>query len=167
MPGTLDPTAPAFVQLYEPSGHRSLIVGSKGCSKIGTHESPTVTVHSGPPGMLVASYARFCSSSGCNRADSSSVLLDAIPRPGVGSQHAGWDQGHLEMGPRDKGLRVTKKVAAGRSRAVHPNLLSAPQLPLSPETCSVLPVLSCLDPAQRTLILLPAPRAPFVVTVVP
>uniref|UniRef100_F7C456 UPAR/Ly6 domain-containing protein n=3 Tax=Equus TaxID=9789 RepID=F7C456_HORSE len=62
-------------------GHRSLIVGSKGCSKIRTHESPTVTVHSGPPGMLVASYARFCSSSGCNRADSSSVLLDAIPRP--------------------------------------------------------------------------------------
>uniref|UniRef100_A0A9L0KB11 UPAR/Ly6 domain-containing protein n=2 Tax=Equus TaxID=9789 RepID=A0A9L0KB11_EQUAS len=62
-------------------GHRSLIVGSKGCSQIRTHESPTVTVHSGPPGMLVASYARFCSSSGCNRADSSSVLLDAIPRP--------------------------------------------------------------------------------------
>uniref|UniRef100_A0A9L0KA80 UPAR/Ly6 domain-containing protein n=1 Tax=Equus asinus TaxID=9793 RepID=A0A9L0KA80_EQUAS len=62
-------------------GHRSLIVGSKGCTQIRTHESPTVTVHSGPPGMLVASYARFCSSSGCNRADSSSVLLDAIPRP--------------------------------------------------------------------------------------
>ncbi|XP_046507282.1 CD177 antigen-like, partial [Equus quagga] len=37
--------------------------------------------HSGPPGMLVASYAQFCSSSGCNGANSSSVLLDAIPRP--------------------------------------------------------------------------------------
>uniref|UniRef100_A0A9L0T3N9 Uncharacterized protein n=1 Tax=Equus caballus TaxID=9796 RepID=A0A9L0T3N9_HORSE len=75
-------------------GHRSLIVGSKGCSKIRTHESPTVTVHSGPPGMLVASSARFCSSSGCNRVDSSSVLLDAILHPGVGSQRAAWDQGH-------------------------------------------------------------------------
>ncbi|XP_023505566.2 CD177 antigen [Equus przewalskii] len=62
-------------------GHRSLIVGSKGCTQIRTHESPTVTVHSGPPGMLVASYARFCSSSGCNGANNSSALLDAIPRP--------------------------------------------------------------------------------------
>uniref|UniRef100_A0A9L0TK15 Uncharacterized protein n=1 Tax=Equus caballus TaxID=9796 RepID=A0A9L0TK15_HORSE len=97
-------------------GHRSLIVGSKGCSKIRTHESPTVTVHSGPPGMLVASSARFCSSSGCNRVDSSSVLLDAI---------------------------------------LHPGDLQCPAY------------VSCLDPAHKTLKLLPALRAPFVVTVVP
>ncbi|XP_058386958.1 CD177 antigen-like [Diceros bicornis minor] len=62
-------------------GSRSLTVGSKGCSKMSTQDSPTVTVYTGPPGMLVASYAHFCSSSGCNRANSSSVLLDALPRP--------------------------------------------------------------------------------------
>ena len=50
---------------------------------------------------------------------------------------------------------------------MHPNLLSALKCPLSLETCSVLPVLSCLDPAHKTLKLLPALRAPFVVTVVP
>ncbi|XP_058385449.1 CD177 antigen-like [Diceros bicornis minor] len=61
-------------------GRRSLIVGSKGCSKIRTQNSPTVTIHSGPLGILIASYARFCSSNGCNRAKSSSVLLDALPR---------------------------------------------------------------------------------------
>nr|XP_023507198.1 CD177 antigen isoform X1 [Equus caballus] len=113
-------------------GHRSLIVGSKGCSKIRTHESPTVTVHSGPPGMLVASYARFCSSSGCNRADSSSVLLDAIPRPGVGSQHAGWDQGHSEMGAQRQGAPGHKEGGCReeQSCAPQPSLCSpAPPVP--------------------------------------
>ncbi|KAF5921277.1 hypothetical protein HPG69_009174, partial [Diceros bicornis minor] len=34
----------------------------KGCSEYRTPDSGTVTVYSQPPGMLVASYARFCSS---------------------------------------------------------------------------------------------------------
>ncbi|XP_077919106.1 CD177 antigen isoform X3 [Halichoerus grypus] len=64
-----------------PSGHKSIIVGSKGCSKGKTQDAPTITVHSGPPGVLVASYAHFCSSNRCNRASNTSVLLNSLPRP--------------------------------------------------------------------------------------
>ncbi|XP_016074970.1 PREDICTED: CD177 antigen [Miniopterus natalensis] len=64
-------------------GPKSLILGSKGCSNTETQNSKTVSIHSGPPGVLVASYAHFCSSNLCNRANSSSVLLNSLPRPAV------------------------------------------------------------------------------------
>nr|XP_019612183.1 PREDICTED: CD177 antigen isoform X1 [Rhinolophus sinicus] len=62
-------------------GPQSLIVGNKGCTRNRTWDSQTVTIHSAPPGVLVASYAHFCSSSGCNNASSSSVLLDSLLHP--------------------------------------------------------------------------------------
>ncbi|XP_059522307.1 CD177 antigen-like isoform X6 [Myotis daubentonii] len=62
-------------------GPKSLIVGSKGCSKTETQNSTTISIHSAPPGVLVASYAHFCSSDRCNRATSSSVLLNSLPPP--------------------------------------------------------------------------------------
>ncbi|XP_043755270.1 CD177 antigen isoform X2 [Cervus elaphus] len=61
-----------------PQGHRSILLGSKGCSQIST---PAITIHSRPPGVLVASYARVCSSDYCNSAADSSVLVNALPRP--------------------------------------------------------------------------------------
>ncbi|CAK6437146.1 unnamed protein product [Pipistrellus nathusii] len=64
-------------------GPKSLMVGSKGCSKTETQNSTTISIHLAPPGVLVASYAHFCSSNGCNRATSSSVLLNSLPRPAV------------------------------------------------------------------------------------
>ncbi|KAK2502178.1 hypothetical protein MC885_020910 [Smutsia gigantea] len=65
------------------AGHRSLIVGSKGCSSDWTKDASAISIHSGPPGVLIASYARFCSSDGCNRANSTSVLLNSLPHPAV------------------------------------------------------------------------------------
>ncbi|KAM5297501.1 CD177 antigen-like [Glossophaga mutica] len=62
-------------------GPTSLIVGSKGCIKTETQNSQTVSIHSGPPGMLIASFTHFCSSNGCNSASSTSVLLSSLPRP--------------------------------------------------------------------------------------
>ncbi|XP_008569180.1 PREDICTED: CD177 antigen [Galeopterus variegatus] len=62
-------------------GYRSLLLGSKGCSKAGVPDSQTVSIHSGPLGVLVASYVRYCSSDYCNRASTSSVLLNALPHP--------------------------------------------------------------------------------------
>ncbi|XP_027474908.1 CD177 antigen isoform X1 [Zalophus californianus] len=62
-------------------GHKSIIVGSKGCSKGRTQDAPRITVHSGPPGVLVASYAHFCSSNRCNGASNTNVLLNSLPRP--------------------------------------------------------------------------------------
>nr|XP_020726853.1 CD177 antigen isoform X1 [Odocoileus virginianus texanus] len=59
-------------------GRRSILLGSKGCSQIWT---PATTIHSKTPGVLVASYARVCSSDYCNSAASSSVLVNALPRP--------------------------------------------------------------------------------------
>ncbi|XP_047383843.1 CD177 antigen isoform X3 [Sciurus carolinensis] len=64
------------------SGNKSLLVGSKGCSKAGAQDSQAVSLHSRPPGVLVASYTRFCSSDLCNTARSSSVLLTSLPKPG-------------------------------------------------------------------------------------
>ncbi|XP_057349054.1 CD177 antigen isoform X4 [Manis pentadactyla] len=66
-----------------PRGHTSLILGSKGCSLDWTEPAPTISIHSGPPGVLIASYAQFCSSDGCNRANSTSVLLNSLPHPAV------------------------------------------------------------------------------------
>ncbi|XP_036923692.1 CD177 antigen-like [Sturnira hondurensis] len=62
-------------------GSTSLIVGSKGCIKTETQNSQTVSIHSGPPGMLIASYTHVCSSNGCNSARSTSVLLNSLPPP--------------------------------------------------------------------------------------
>ncbi|XP_045845560.1 CD177 antigen [Meles meles] len=62
-------------------GQKSIIVGSKGCSKGKTQDAPTITIHSGPPGVLVASYAHFCSSNRCNRASNTNVLLKSLPLP--------------------------------------------------------------------------------------
>ncbi|KAM6154370.1 CD177 antigen [Erethizon dorsatum] len=66
--------------LIEP-GQKSLLVGSKGCSSPERQDAPTTSIHSSFPGVLVASYARFCSSNLCNSASSSSVLLNSLPRP--------------------------------------------------------------------------------------
>ena len=75
---------PSFCSLAPHStGHKSIVVGSKGCSKGRTQDAPTITVHSGPPGVLVASYAHFCSSNRCNRASSTNVLLNSLPLPGM------------------------------------------------------------------------------------
>nr|XP_026259477.1 CD177 antigen [Urocitellus parryii] len=62
-------------------GHRSLLMGSKGCSKAGAQNAQAVSLHSRPPGVLVASYVRVCSSDLCNNAGSSSVLLTSLPKP--------------------------------------------------------------------------------------
>uniref|UniRef100_A0A3Q1M1B6 CD177 molecule n=1 Tax=Bos taurus TaxID=9913 RepID=A0A3Q1M1B6_BOVIN len=59
-------------------GPRSILLGSKGCSQVNIQGD---FMHSRPPGVLVASYARVCSSDYCNSAASSSVLVNALPRP--------------------------------------------------------------------------------------
>lgn len=130
----------AQLSLPSPSGPKSLMVGSKGCSKTETQNSTTISIHLAPPGVLVASYAHFCSSNGCNRATSSSVLLNSLPRPGMGAQ--GGVGRHEEMGPqryRNSGLK---------EETVNPNFPFAPQLSLPQETCSVLPVCISEDPVQ-------------------
>lgn len=90
---------PAQLSLPSPAGPKSLMVGSKGCSKTETQNSKTVSIHSAPPGVLVASYAHFCSSNGCNRATNSSVLLNSLPRPGMEAQGSGgaWRDGAPEI----------------------------------------------------------------------
>nr|XP_021524872.1 CD177 antigen isoform X2 [Aotus nancymaae] len=60
-------------------GLRSTLVTSKGCSADGAKDSQTTSIHSRPPGVLVASYSHFCSSSLCNGASNSSVLLNSLP----------------------------------------------------------------------------------------
>lgn len=62
---------------------------------------------------------------------------------------------------RDSGSR---RVAAAGSRAVHPNLFSAPQRPLPRETCSVLPAWDSIDPVLKMSLAL---KAPVIVIVVP
>lgn len=64
-------------------GQKSALLGSKGCSSLGAQNDVGVSIISRPPGMLVASYTRFCSSHLCNAASSSSVLLSVLPRPEV------------------------------------------------------------------------------------
>ncbi|XFG09846.1 hypothetical protein AB1E19_013470 [Capra hircus] len=59
-------------------GPRSILLGSKGCSQVRTQAT---SIHSRPPGVLVASYTRVCSSNYCNSAASSSVLINVLPRP--------------------------------------------------------------------------------------
>ncbi|XP_015313663.2 CD177 antigen isoform X1 [Bos taurus] len=69
------------ISLWEtciPKGPRSILLGSKGCSQVNIQGD---FMHSRPPGVLVASYARVCSSDYCNSAASSSVLVNALPRP--------------------------------------------------------------------------------------
>ncbi|XP_013364174.1 PREDICTED: CD177 antigen isoform X2 [Chinchilla lanigera] len=62
-------------------GQKSLLVGSKGCSSPERGNAPTVSIHSSFPAIIVASYARFCSSNLCNSASDSSVLLTSLSRP--------------------------------------------------------------------------------------
>ncbi|XP_028642172.1 CD177 antigen-like [Grammomys surdaster] len=69
--------------LSNPTGQKSALLGSKGCSSPGTQNSVGVSTFSQSPGMLVASYTRFCSSHLCNEANSSSILLSILPRPNV------------------------------------------------------------------------------------
>ncbi|XP_012888101.1 PREDICTED: CD177 antigen [Dipodomys ordii] len=61
-------------------GPSAILVGSKGCGVPGGQESQGVSIHSRPPGILVVSYSRFCSSNLCNNANSSSVLLSSLQR---------------------------------------------------------------------------------------
>ncbi|XP_076987759.1 CD177 antigen [Tamandua tetradactyla] len=61
------------------TGHQSTLLGSKGCISAQVRYTRTVSIHSRRPGVLVASYAHVCSSSWCNNANSSSVLLKALP----------------------------------------------------------------------------------------
>ncbi|XP_077603414.1 CD177 antigen [Crocuta crocuta] len=63
------------------AGQSSIIVGSKDCTKGRMQDGSTVSIYSGPPGVLVASYAHFCSSNRCNRARNTSVLLNSLPHP--------------------------------------------------------------------------------------
>lgn len=65
------------------AGHKSLLVGSKGCSQAGARTSQDVSTHTAQPGLLVASYARFCAADLCNQASDTSVLVDALPPPAV------------------------------------------------------------------------------------
>ncbi|XP_032118724.1 CD177 antigen [Sapajus apella] len=60
-------------------GFTSTLVGSKRCSAVGAKDSQTNSIHSRPPGVLVASYSHFCASNLCNGADSSRVLLNSLP----------------------------------------------------------------------------------------
>ncbi|XP_031240084.1 CD177 antigen-like isoform X2 [Mastomys coucha] len=64
-------------------GQKSALLGSKGCSKPGAQNNVGVSIFSRPPGMLMVSYTRFCSSRLCNGANSSSVLLSILPHPDV------------------------------------------------------------------------------------
>nr|XP_054396552.1 CD177 antigen isoform X1 [Pongo abelii] len=59
-------------------GRTSTLVGTKSCSAVGAQNSQKTTIHSAPPGVLVASYTHFCSSNLCNSANSSSVLLNSL-----------------------------------------------------------------------------------------
>uniref|UniRef100_F6UCE1 UPAR/Ly6 domain-containing protein n=1 Tax=Callithrix jacchus TaxID=9483 RepID=F6UCE1_CALJA len=74
-----EPPGPPAKLSLSPSGLTSTLVGSKGCSAVGAKDSQTTSIHSRPHGVLVASYSHFCSSSLCNGASSSSVLLNSLP----------------------------------------------------------------------------------------
>lgn len=83
------PSQPRFHSLI-PTGPRTLLIGSKGCTGRGAQDNSSVSIYSRPPGMLVASYTRFCSSNLCNEASSSSVLLSSLPHPSMGPRHLGF-----------------------------------------------------------------------------
>ncbi|EHB02506.1 CD177 antigen, partial [Heterocephalus glaber] len=53
------------------------------CSSPQRQDAPTVFIHSGSPGVLVASYAWFCSSILCNSAKSSELPPQASTPPSV------------------------------------------------------------------------------------
>ncbi|XP_012508663.1 PREDICTED: CD177 antigen [Propithecus coquereli] len=63
------------------AGSKSALLWNKGCGRSEAQDSWATTIHTGPPGVLVASYVRFCSSSFCNRANSTSILLKFLHRP--------------------------------------------------------------------------------------
>ncbi|XP_054528903.1 CD177 antigen-like [Pan troglodytes] len=60
-------------------GLTSTLESTKSCSAVGAQNSQKTTIHSAPPGVLVASYTHFCSSDLCNSASSSSVRLNSLP----------------------------------------------------------------------------------------
>ncbi|XP_012589123.1 PREDICTED: CD177 antigen isoform X2 [Condylura cristata] len=60
-------------------GPQSLLVGYKGCSDAQEHDSQVVASHGEHLGVLLAAYTHFCTSHGCNQANSSSVLLNSLP----------------------------------------------------------------------------------------
>ncbi|XP_052025276.1 CD177 antigen-like [Apodemus sylvaticus] len=62
-------------------GEKSVIMGSKGISKV-AGKSRDVKVYSTGPGIVAASYVHFCDTNGCNRANSTSVLLDSLSLSG-------------------------------------------------------------------------------------
>lgn len=73
-----------------------LLMGKKGCSQPpSNHFQKTILVHSKSLGVLVASYSKFCNSSGCNNANSSEVLLKGLPQQGgtLGRPEAGGPKG--------------------------------------------------------------------------
>nr|XP_012616685.1 CD177 antigen-like isoform X1 [Microcebus murinus] len=101
------------------AGDNSALLWSKGCSRAGAQDSQATSIHAGPTGVLMASYTRFCSSNFCNGANSSSVLLKSLPRPGMGSRDLG------RPGHRDTDTWSPRRVATAENRAVHPQ----PSLP--------------------------------------
>ncbi|XP_058136333.1 CD177 antigen [Dasypus novemcinctus] len=64
------------------AGNRTVVLGSKGCIQSPAKDTQAVSIHSRPPGVLVASYTRSCASSWCNNAESIGVLLRALPPSG-------------------------------------------------------------------------------------
>ncbi|XP_031241543.1 CD177 antigen-like [Mastomys coucha] len=59
-------------------GEKSVILASKGSSKVGTKNTLDVQVFSAGPGIVAASYFHYCGSKLCNDASSTSVLLDSL-----------------------------------------------------------------------------------------
>ncbi|XP_047383841.1 CD177 antigen isoform X1 [Sciurus carolinensis] len=129
------------------SGNKSLLVGSKGCSKAGAQDSQAVSLHSRPPGVLVASYTRFCSSDLCNTARSSSVLLTSLPKPAA---------------PAPGGLQCPVCVQVFGSCSGSSNFVTCPKdtthcyngnIDLSGGGVSAtLSVQGCMAPASRSLL---------------
>uniref|UniRef100_A0A8C6QTR2 CD177 antigen n=1 Tax=Nannospalax galili TaxID=1026970 RepID=A0A8C6QTR2_NANGA len=93
-------------------GQKAILVGSKGCSKAGAQNAMGVSIYSRPPGVVIASYAQFCSSDLCNRASSSSVLLGSLPRPAA---------------PRPGDLRCPVCVQFSGSCSRNTNFVTCPQ----------------------------------------
>ncbi|XP_074075527.1 CD177 antigen-like isoform X3 [Macrotis lagotis] len=60
------------------TGPHSLIMGSKGCTPAGNRISG-VTEHSGPPGIIITSYIRFCNVNYCNNSSSTAPVLRPKP----------------------------------------------------------------------------------------
>ena len=82
------PSQPSSHSLI-PTGPRTLLIGSKGCTRARAEDKVDISIHSSLPGMLVASYSLFCSSDLCNEASNRSVLLSHLPHLSMASRHGG------------------------------------------------------------------------------